>query len=464
MISPPVYNSDFYNVTHHIIANHDSYRVAYMYNRKEPIILFGLQGLINELMNTKFYLTDAKEANDDAYKNGAESYFDMWYVLDKEFHGDISKVLKISQVPELCWYPAGTPLAKIENIDPRFPQLVTYFEGYLTKCFYPSLMLTKLYEYKRAGIQNLHNFGYRSYPSEEIALRCSLAFSMLYDGTDNFHVNRLKRVKNSFYEPYAEIIDKIKPKSIIALNHEEVQAYRDEIEMIVNVATKGKGRYVAMPIDTYDSDEFIENNLHIAMVHGCHNNTSFFFRIDSGDHILQCLRILDKIIAFKKANCLLNKTSLPKFGVIIGDHLDLEAIKKIIAVVKEWIFKRDLDINIWDYVYFGLGGKLLEGISRDAVGMVTKLAWTDQVGNTMKTAQGKESLTGKDLEICLQGKDYLVYQNGPFINLYNEKPIQIQNYTSLKSGAVKGYGTSLVIGETIKHDQAAFKKKMGLEK
>lgn len=466
MSTPLPYMTDSYNATHHMIRNKkETHAVAYMYNRKEPMILFGLAGIVNQLQNKRVYDWDIENAGQDAYDNGFEFNKKLWYDLIKKFNGYPFGAVTVEQVPELALYPAGCPLAKISSS--YAPELVTYFEGALTKCFFPSMVLTNLYKYKEAGIKNLHNFSYRSCFSEEDSYWVALAFSMLYDGTDNFNINYLRRVIRSTYvdndlanlfKPYTNIIHDLEPKTIIALNHREVQSWKNELEMIENVIPKAKNRALAMPIDTYDYERFIINYVGYALRLASENNCSLHFRIDSGDHIQQAEHILNQIITFKEMNALTNKP-MPSFGIIIGDHMRLSSMLEVLTALKNWKKERKVDkIDLDDYVYFGLGGSLLEGISRDKGGIVTKLGHTNYVGNTMKTAKGKESLLG-NLGIKWKGDEYRVFFDSVF---YGDSQTELyNNYLLMKSG----YSDTLTpkvlnITQEVRNEQEIFVRKV----
>jgi nicotinic acid phosphoribosyltransferase len=432
-MTPLPFMTDSYNVSHFLIRNQkETEAVAYLYNRKQPIILFGLAGIVNELQNKFVDQLDIYEAKQDALANGIEFNYDLWEKLIEKHDGYPFRAVTVNQVPEFDLYPAGTPLAKISS--KTAPELVTYFEGAMTKCFFPSMVLTRLYEYKKAGIKNLHNFSYRSCNSEQDAYWVSLAFSMLYDGTDNFHINYLKRAvkdmgdpNRHFLQPYREMIDELRPKTIIAANHAVVQGYKDELDMIDNITTK-TGLHIAFPIDTYDPERFIIKYLGYTLRKAFENGTNIYFRIDSGNHIEQAEHILNQIVTFKERNALSNN-GMPRFGVIIGDHMDIKQILIILNALEDWKKGRKTDIKLDDYVYFGLGGKLLEGISRDQVGMVTKLGWSNVVGSTMKTTNGKQSLLGK-LAIKQKGDQYRVYFDDEFY--YGDETIR--NYQMMKTG------------------------------
>lgn len=442
------------------------YDVAYMYNRNKGIILFGLKGLSNQLLEYRISEKMVSELVTCAKLNNVEADEKMWMRLVNEYDGRIGNVLKIDQVPEFRWYPKGTPLARIYNTVKGFAELVTYFEGYLTKCYFPSMVLTKLYQYKLAGLKNIHNFGYRSHRSEQDAMWNDLAFLLLYNGTDSFHVNWY--IKNAedipLLAPYSKIFRLCSPNTIRAASHKVVQSFYEDSAAYKTIIQNNSGKTVAFIIDTYGAERFIDKYLILVLKLGYICSTNIMFRIDSGDYIEQAKILLKAILDFKIDISIDNGDIVPKYGIIVGDNMDLKKITRIRNELKEWLVDWE-DIDIDKYLFFGLGSRLYSDITRDMVGMVSKLGWSYGAGgDTMKTTKGKESLLGHDLGLVYSTEEnkYTVINNAQA--LYNVETISHNDYSDMVGGRIKGYKAKLEIAPEIRINMNNFLQKKAYEK
>ena len=456
MMMNPILETDSYNATHWEIREKNEKQVAYMYNRNKPIIFFGLAGLVNTIFKTKVTTEHEHEAAKVMPLNNIKFNEVMWEKLRIDYGGDISRVIKIEQVPEFMWYPKGTPLARISSLHPDFIDLVTYFEGYLTKCYYTSEIMTRLHEIRRAGHINVHDFAYRGYRCEAEALLADFCFSLMYNGTDSLHVNLIKNRNFLFFEPYKKLFEYINPTTIAAASHAVIQSYEYDATAYQEIIKKMRGRSVAFPIDTYTHKKFFDNYLDLCLGWAAEYNTNLFFRIDSGDHINQAKLLLLKIIAYKQRHAVINYYTMPKFGIIIGDNMNLKSMNQIVNTLTEFLKKHEIDIRLDNYLYFGLGGKLTQGIDRELVGMVTKLGYADRP--TMKTTNGKSSLLGEEMNVKMeQGKYVVVYSSDD--GLYNQLTVNINNFNRWRIGEAFGYGNKLVITKTLKDRIEQFKEK-----
>lgn len=446
--------TDSYNISHWELRKDNKRDVAYMYNRNAPIILFGLAGLSNALLNQHITYENISEMNELAEKNGLEFDDKMWLRLRTEHEGKVGNVLKIEQLPEFRMYPKNTPLARISNTVDGFAEMVTYWEGFLTKAYFPSMVMTKLYEFKKAGLQNIHNFGYRGHRSEHDAMWSDLAFLMMYDGTDSFHINGYLRNSSLILQPYAHILKQLKPTTIRAASHKVIQSYATQLEAIESIIQKTAGKTVAFPIDTYDSSEFIGHYLDSCLQQACRYGTNVMFRIDSGDHIRQARQILNRIIDFKYKFALDNGFVMPRFGIIIGDDMDLATIQFIRNTLNVTYKDR---INIDRYLFFGIGGNLYNDITRDQVGMVTKLAYSDSCGATMKTTKRKESYLGIVDVIYDDNKDYLVILRNNQLGLLGFfDPVDEKDWFAMRSGKARGDNAKLIIDSKLQEQMNEF--------
>lgn len=433
--------------------------IVYCYNRNDDMILFGLAGRVNVLMNNRITWDHIKEWEKDCIANGIKKPpVDLFRKFVDNYRGDLNKILKVEMLPEFTWIPKGTPFAKISNLVDGFEPLTTYWEGFLTKAYFPSTVLTKLYKFKEEGFTGIHNFSYRSTQTESSAMLVDIAFLMLYNGTDSFHVNKLLRearndhLNTDAFEkwmPYKEILKILKPRSIAASNHQTVQSFKHPDTAYCDIIEVYSNDSVASIIDTYGTDYYFEYNLRINLIRACQHNTNFFMRLDSGDMEKQLEKVLTTIVEFKVENSLMNRNSTPKLAIILGDSMDFDkclhyyqVAKKILSALKKQYKVDELEVD--DYVYFGVGSAIANGITRDTVGWVTKLGWSTNSGNSMKTAVGKNSLIG-DLGIYRLVDDYEV-------DLIANADSHFHNhYLDWKDAVTMGNFEKMQTGQLVKH-------------
>lgn len=409
-------NTDSYNLSHSKMRPEQNQLIdiAYMYNRNEPIRIFGLAGLINRIMSIKITTAMIDEATTIAESNKLEFPKELFTKVIDECDGKVP--LKFEMLPEFILLPKGTPFCKITNTKPGFAELVTYWEGYLTHCFYTSGCFTRALEMKHNVTSNIHNFGFRGACGMSESLLSAMAMSLVFGATDNFIVNLI--FSNEFVTPhqeltpYLEIFNIIeKPHSIPAASHKVIQSFPKELDAYHYIISQysGTGQTVAFPIDTYDSYNFINKYLVNVLSHANTNNVNLSFRIDSGDMFALAQKILDCIISYEMSFYVNNNDyPLQRHKIILSDSMTFFDIQCFKESIDEYLktkygetFKAD------DYVYYGWGSNFYNDITRDKYGIVTKLGSYNGTP-TMKTTGGKESLLG-DIYVKRYNNDKFFY-------------------------------------------------------
>lgn len=410
--------TDSYNPTHHQMRLYKKHDIAYMYNRKAPIRIFGLAGLIHRLMTTKITKEMVEETDNVCKSNKIDFPRDMFMDIVNNHDGDIP--LKFQMLPEFILLPRGTPFLKIENTEDGFAELVTYWEGYLTHCFYTSGCFTRALEMKWIT-PNIHNFGWRGSPGLFPALDSALAMSLVFGGTDTLLVNSLFNEDLKFLQPYKDIFNILeKPNSIPAASHKVIQSFPTEEEAYEYLIDHYSKETIAFPIDTYDPIRFIDKYIYQVIEDADFMKTNVCFRIDSGELLMQVERILDVIISYE-TKCLVEKKSYPmRHKIIIGDSMTFEQIVGLESMINFYLKEKyGKSYRSTDYVHYGWGANFYNDVTRDKYGIVTKLGQSDY-RPVIKTTKGKESLAG-DLYVK-------IYENKFYVSEY----VDMSSYVDYK--------------------------------
>lgn len=396
--------TDSYNLTHNKMRPEQNQLIdiAYMYNRNEPIRIFGLAGLINRLITSEITTKMIDEAVSIAESNKLEFPKELFMKVVDECGGKLP--LKFDMLPEFILLPTGTPFCKITNTKPGFAELVTYWEGYLSHCFFTSGCFTRALDMKHNVTSNIHNFGFRGACCMSESLISGISMLLVFPATDNFITNLM--FNNDFIIPHVELAPYLKifnsiekPYSIPAASHKVIQSFPNELEAYYYIINQysGSGQTVAFPIDTYNSYNFVLKHLFNVLSYANSKNVSLSFRIDSGTMLMLATSILDAIISYEtSSSCDMNnnESTLQKHKIILSDSMtfsDIEMFKKDIDTYLEKKYGPSFKAD--DYVYYGWGSNFYNDITRDKYGIVTKLSSYNGTP-TMKTTNGKESLLG----------------------------------------------------------------------
>lgn len=402
----PLVHIDSYNISHEEMYYPSSSKTSYIYNRNAPIRIAGLAGLIHQLLETRITVEMLEEAEELAKESQMEFPSQLFNYIIIRLDGKIP--LKFEMLPEFIWIPKGTPFCKITNTDPKCSSLVTMWEGYLTHAYFTSLCYTRAKGLKDIGIDNIHNFGYRGAQSDDAAVKSAFAMGLVYPGTDTFLATEQEGL---FYELYP----KQKFGTIPAASHAIIQSYPSEMEAYKTLIKKySNGGSVAFPIDTYNTDRFINEYSRQVMSYAIECDTNLFLRLDSGNisaYLSNLLTLIKHLPDIDKK----------KFGIIIGDNLTKEDIVKYDTQVKGFVrvtmkWPNEDYIPFWrGLVYYGWGSNFYNDLIRENVGWVMKLGLVDD-RIVMKTAKGKESLGG-DLYVEIID-DYFYVSENPEYNSY----------------------------------------------
>jgi len=395
--SNPLVLTDTYNLSHFFLKENQDYEISHIYNRSSPMILYGFNEIVIKLLNQKIQESMVMDAEDCARKMGMPFPTEMWMNLVDKLHGWIP--LKVEALPDGTWVPKGTPFAQITNTDEGFGELVTWWEGVFLHSYFPSACATRALEMRRYLEENnlplhrLHSFGFRGHRSMEDAYWATTAWNMFLTGTDDFH--------GQYHCPMAKLT------SIPATAHKTIQQFDDEKQAFIYSIDQAKAHghnIVALVIDTYDPEYFIQEMMRDILIHAEKQGMHIVLRPDSGDVLKQAETIygLTKFWGFTNVS------------VIIGEGMSFEKVKKYDKILRE----KGVPLEFMSY---GVGAGYYNDLDRDSLGHAMKTSYSNGADRMKLTVSNpfKQSIPGCVNIIKENGKMIVDYtRNGLYQTIY----------------------------------------------
>lgn len=288
-----------------------------------------------------------------------------WEYILRKYNGFLP--LRIRTVAEGTIVPVSNVLMTVENTDPNVPWLTNYVETRLMQMWYPITVATLSFHCRRIilaaleqsgdpdGIDfKLHDFGYRGSTSQESAMLGGLAHLINFKGTDTMAA--LMAAKRYYNCPMAGF-------SIPAAEHSTITSWgqEHEVDAYRNMLRQYPTGLVAVVSDSYDiyaACEKLWGEVLRDEVLGRFG--TLVVRPDSGyppDVVVKCLEILGSKFGYmtnQKGYKVLN----PHVRLIQGDG----CTPKMIATILDRMMGQGWSA---DNVAFGMGGALLQGVTRD---------------------------------------------------------------------------------------------------
>lgn len=446
-MNSPVLCTDAYKLTHWKQYPAGTERIySYLESRGgayHETVFFGLQMILQRIKDN---LTACDLKSPDRISRnifGTPLYFNQqgWYNLLEEYQGLLP--IRIKAVPEGSVVPTGIPLMTIENTDEKYPWLTNYVESLLLQIWYPTTIATMGYNirktlerhYREAGIeycQNhfaLNDFGFRGVSSVESAGIGGCAHLVNFAGTDNLMG---VRYAETYYNAPAGTAG-----TVLAAEHSTITAYGPDQEQqayINAIRAAPEDLTVSLVCDSYDYKNVLWNMCMQGKplwneIMGRTGKT--VFRPDSGDPVKVVLDATDALWSHFGGS--VNKAGYkvldPHVGLIYADGINQTSITAISNALME---KKYAPSN----VIYGMGGSLLQGITRDTCRFAIKCSaakidgeWRDvrkaPVGDKTKWSKGGRFAVIQDRpgiwyvereEDCT-GKNMLetVYENGELV-------------------------------------------------
>jgi len=388
--SNPLVLTDCYNLSHFFLKENQDYEISHIYNRSSPMILYGFNEIVIKLLNQKIQESMVMDAEECAKKMGMPFPTEMWMDLVDKLHGWIP--LKVEALPDGTWVPQGTPFAQITNTDEGFGELVTWWEGVLLHSYFPSACATRALAMRRYLEENnlplhrLHSFGFRGHRSMEDAYWATTAWNMFLTGTDDFH--------GQYHCPT------VKLTSIPATAHKTIQQFDNEQHAFIYSIDQAKAHghnIVALVIDTYDPEYFIQEMMRDILIHAKKQGIHVVIRPDSGDVLKQAETIygLTKFWGFTNVS------------VIIGEGMSFEKVKKYDKILRE----KGVPLEFMNY---GVGAGYYNDLDRDYLGHAMKTSYSNGADRMKLTISNpyKQSIPG-----CVN----IIKENGKMIVDYTQK-------------------------------------------
>lgn len=403
-----------------IVFNVDSYKVSmskqyppgteYIYSyitarSGNNIVNFGLQKFIREVLSVPVTREEVLAAEKFWTAHGEPFNTEDWLYIVSEYQGWLP--LEIFGLDEGLVVPSKTPVVTVVNTDPRCYWLTTWVEtAMLRDVWYGSTVATNSWEIKQiikeylersgdvAGLPfKLHDFGFRGASSYESAEIGAAAHLINFMGTDTV-AGIFGAAK--FYD--ADVYNTA--WSIPAAEHSTITSWgRDSealaYENMVKQFSK-EGSIFAVVSDSYDIYNAVENiwgtQLRDLIVT---SKGTLVIRPDSGDPI----EVLPRLIASaaEKFGYVINDKGykvLNNVRFIWGDGINKLSIQSILRMV--------VDVMGYsaDNLAFGMGGALLQGVTRDTYSFAMKASaarineqWVP-VAKDPITDSGKKSMSG----------------------------------------------------------------------
>ena len=412
-------------INNSILFNTDSYKVgmtvggqypegteyvySYIESRGGPYdytLFFGLQAYLKEyLEGVRVTKKDIDKAERMWIAHGEPFDRTMWdYIVD--VHGGKLPV-KIVAAKEGLRIPVKNILAYVVNTDPKCAQLTTWLEtSILRAIWYPTTVATQSSKIKSIikefmlttcdsldGLEfKLHDFGARGVSSFESGSLGAMAHLVPFRGTDTF-------IGNLAAELYYDKQD-MAGFSIFASEHSTMtfcgrEGETDQFRRMIRTAKSKNMPIFACVSDGYSILDAAEKWGTVLKQDVVDSGARLVVRPDSGDPVkvtLEVLRSLEKnfgAVRNKKGFKVINNA-----GVIYGDGINELTIESIL---------RTMEMNRYstDNIAFGMGGALLQGITRDTQKFAMKCSagcvdgvWRDVFKDPI-TDQGKKSKKGR---------------------------------------------------------------------
>lgn len=405
-----ILDTDSYKTSHYLQYPPDTQTVfSYLESRGserdwDSCLFFGLQYILKEYFADPITYEEFYEASVIVPKHGVPFNQEGWQKLIDKHRGRLP--LRIRAVPEGSIVPLHNALITVENTDPEFYWLTSYFETVLMRLWYPITVATQSYHLKRLiysflektaddpaneVLFKLHDFGARGVSSAESAAIGGAAHLVNFRGTDTIVALRMLRDYYS-HEISAYSIPAAEHSTMTSWGRErETDAYRN----MLNVYAK-PGSLLAVVSDSWDIYNAVEHiwgeTLRQEVID---SGATIVVRPDSGDPAEVVSKVTD-LLAGKFGTSTNSKgfKVLNNVRVIQGDGVNPDSIRAIL----ENLTKQGYSAS---NIAFGMGGALLQKVDRDTLKFAFKCSAIQQGGKWQDvykdpvTDHGKRSKRGR---------------------------------------------------------------------
>lgn len=401
-----LFETDSYKLSQFI---QDSDGLTYMSSYVEPrkswklktdtideVVLFGLQAFLKEYPLT-ITQTELDFASPIFKQHGTSfNYKGFQSIIDK-LDGNIP--IQIDSLPEGTIVKVGTPLVRVTSTNKKYSWVVRFMEtAILRAIWYPTTVASLSYKiklrfkeyWKKSSTSpidtldyKLHDFGFRGCSSVETGILGGMAHLLTFKGGDTLGA----LIGAQHYYNTNLVVG----FSIDASEHSTVTITGPEGEeqfLIDHITNSGKGNnIIASVVDSYDFYHIVDTVIGKNLKDFIKNSgKTLVVRPDSGDPkeiVMYCLNSL-----WNSFGGTINEKGFkvlhPSVRVIQGDGVNFDSIMDIMNE----IMKQKFSI---DNIAFGMGGKLLQGVSRDDFGFAYKVSYA--IVNNKGVAVYKDPIT-----------------------------------------------------------------------
>lgn len=336
----------------------------------ERTVFFGLQYILKRYFAERFTTEMVEEAREVITKHGLPFNYEGWKSVVTKYEGRMP--FRVRAVAEGSVVPIKNALMTVENTDPEFFWLTSWFETQLMRIWYPITVATQSYYIKQNFYKFLqetaddpdaeidfkvHDFGSRGVSSQETAAIGGAAHLVNFLGTDTMSSLLLHR---DFYhsEMAGFSIPAAEHSTMTAWGREnEIMAYRNMLQQFAK-----PGAILAIVSDSWNIYEACEKiwgeQLKQEVID---SEATVVIRPDSGDPEKVVSRIMH-ILASKFGTTTNTKgfKVLKNVRVIQGDGVNEQSIGEILQRLKNEGFSAS-------NIAFGIGGSLLQKVNRDTL-------------------------------------------------------------------------------------------------
>ena len=389
-------------------------------NKKWPkSLVIGMQMFCKEYLVGEVVTQDMiEEAEEILTAHGEPFNREGWQYIVDEYKGRLP--VEIEAVPEGTYIENQNVLFQIRNTDPKCFWLTSYLETMLLRAiWYPTTVATNskvikdlIKSYLITTADNLdglpfklHSFGYRGVSSQESGWIGDLAhLATGFMGTDT--LGGILAARKWYNEKMAGF-------SIPASEHSTMTTYgkEGEVEAFRNMIKQFGGKYplFACVSDSYDIFKACEDLWGTQLKQDIIDSGSILVvRPDSGEPVSTVTKVVE-ILAEKFGTTTNSKgfKLLNNVRVIQGDGVDYDSINDILASVTSKGFCAD-------NIAFGMGGGLLQDVSRDDLGFSMKC--NEVTINGEKRDVYKQPV-GCEWKVSKKGKLALIKKDGKFVTI-----------------------------------------------
>lgn len=404
----PILNTDSYKLSHFLQYPDDvKFINSYIESRGgrwNRAIFYGLGAFLKEYLSQKITQENIDEAGEFAATHGLPFNRKGWEYILKEHDGALP--LEIEAVAEGSIVQTENVLLQLRNTDANVPWLVGWVEtALLRSIWYPVAVATNSYFCKLVILRyleetgtpsdidfKLHDFGARGVSSFESAGIGGSAHLLNFKGSDTIS-GALFAMK--YYGAKAPAL------SIPASEHSTMTAWgkEREIDAYANMSKHFGDKVFACVIDSYDIENaLLEWSRLLPSIKK--RGGRVVLRPDSGNPVKMAILCIERLIELVGASR--NEKGfllLPPFvRVIYGDGINLESIGDILSELKMRAISAD-------NITFGMGGALLQHLSRDTLRFAMKASAVSNDGkiwrNIAKTPVNDPSKHSKPGRLAL---------------------------------------------------------------